>query len=265
MKYGHNSAQFTGWPDKRMRSDADDDAPFLLQGDYPFANPGPVLPPPAELRYFDTYLSATEPSEDGAMSGGLISNYADDLVCAPVRGTGPVHRNGDRITVTSWHLKGSLSLGAISNGTKPPFGRSVFIALIRDSAPNGVLPTAPDVYVNPSASPDALMHILRNPLRGKRFEVLRTGTYDLSPTSCNVWDAVAPDSTANPGRMVNFEFFVPLNRDVRFHAPISSILHIIENCFHVIAFCTPHYAVGLENAPRVYMTYSSRIRFFSHA
>lgn len=253
---------------KRMRSSADGIDDVLLSPDDKVASSGQVFPAP-ELKYYDTYLPQTIISQDGSLADGIISVHSGfgDVAC-PVRGDNPQERNGNHIIITSWQIKFVLDLAAISNGTAPPTGRTVFIALVRDKQTNNTQCTAAQIYTSmQTGDPVFLACLLRNPLFGDRFEVLRSGLFDLNPASCNVWSEVTPDCTANPGRQVCVEYFVPLSVPVTFSSNSAGPPPYAaqDNTLHVVAFCTPSLEdAELEIAPPVYMRYQSRVRFLSH-
>lgn len=263
MKKGYGSLRrgsFGATADKRLRSDSDDHDDVLL----PFNSKVPsalAFLSPGELKYYDTYLGATEPSESAALTNGVISVYANYPIATPERGDTPTHRNGNQIVITSWQLKITVQAPAIDNATRSPVPRQVFFALVLDTKTNNSQCIAFDIFLNASGSADHLMELLRNPYHGSRFEVLRSETFAFDAPTLDVFDPALPDQIAIPGYSRLFEYFLPLNVRVNFNASSRDITTVIDNSLHVVAFCSPAYGVPGQNWQRVYFQYTSRIRF----
>lgn len=249
---------------KRVRDSSDDHDDVLLPLNRQVSAASSVLSP-GGLKYFDTYLLNTEPSELLSAALAVINSVATPIFCPTIR-DGPIYRNTQHALVTSWHLKGTLYLDAISNGTDIAKPRSVVMFLVLDKATNGTQCLASDVLLDMSAgvSPINVLNLLRNPLHGSRFEVLRSATFDLSPHSVSVYDPAIPDACVNSGRIVPFEFFLPLNVLVTFNAHAAALSSVVDNSFHIICIQAPAFPVTIvDKYPRVSCTYQSRVRFSS--
>jgi len=247
-------------PVKRVSRDSDDHDDVLLPFNGPFPSVGTFLSP--ELKYYDTFLTA-QPMAPQIQGLSLISTFANENTpFSPERGDGPSHRTGGFARVTSWQLKGTLNIPAIDDATRPPIGRRVFIALVRDKRCNGtVLTSGLPVFINPGGDAIAL---LRNPFYGDRFEVLATKNFDLNPRTFWTQDPLLPDQIVISGMIRSFDFFVPLNCGVNFNgASTRDITDLVDNAFYVIAVCTAHTGTALENYQEVDISYNSRFRFYS--
>jgi len=249
---------------KFVRSSSDDHDDVLLPLNGKVAAARAFLAAP-ELKFCDTYLLATDCGEAANLSDGLVSQYSGPTsgrpLFLPVRGDAYDRRTGTAVHVRSWHLKLSLQVLPIDNGTRIPQGISVFVALIHDKQTNGALCSAADIFSNASGDQNLLMCLQRNPLFGKRFEVLRSEIVDVTPNVFEVLDILTPDQTASMGVWKHLEFFIPLDFVVNFAENSGQIQDIVDHSFHVYAVRTPHNGSGAENYPPVRAVFSSRFRF----
>lgn len=249
---------------KRQRSSAHDDDDVLLPLDGKVAAARAFLAAP-ELKFFDTYLLVTDCGEAANLSDGMVSNFCGPIANGPLfnpgQGDGLNARNDRAVLVRSWHVKGSLQVLPIDNGTKIPEGISVFVALIHDKQTNGAQCSAADVFVNGSGSQNLLMCLQRNPHRGARFEVLRSTIIDMKPIDFEVLDILTPDQTASVGQWAHFEFFIPMDTVVNFKGNAGTIADIVDNSWHIYAVRTPHNAVALEKYAPCRIVFTSRFRF----
>lgn len=249
---------------KRVRSDSDDNDDVLLPFNGKVAAARAFLSAP-ELKYFDTYLLATDVGESATLSDGMVSNFAGPIANTPLfnpgLGDAPNARNDRRVLVRSWHVKLSLQLLPIDNGTKIPQGITVFVALIQDKQTNSAVCAASDVFVNQSGDQNLLMCLQRNPFRGARFDVLRSERVDMTPNDFDVLSIAAPDQTATSGRWEHLEFFIPLDVPVNFKNNGSTHDAIIDNSWHIYAVRTPHNDILAEIHPPVRCVFTSRFRF----
>jgi len=249
---------------KRLRRASHDDDDVLLPYNGKVAAARAFLAAP-ELKFFDTYLLTTDCGESATLSDGLVSNFAGPIANGPLfnpgLGDGLNARNDRACLVRSWHVKGSLQVLPIDNGTKIPEGISVFLALIQDKQTNGAQCTAADVFVNGSGSQNLLMCLQRNPHRGARFEVLRSEIIDMKPIDFEVLDILTPDQTASVGQWAHFEFFIPVDTVVNFKGNAGTIADIVDNSWHIYAVRTPHNAVALEKYAPCRIVFTSRFRF----
>jgi len=252
---------------KRLRRASNDDDDVLLPYNGKVAAARAFLAAP-ELKFFDCYLLATDCGEAANLSDGIRSIYCGPIANGPLfnpgLGDGLNARNDRRVLVRSWHVKGSLQVLPIDNGTKIPEGISVFIALVQDKQTNGAQCSAADVYINASGSQNLLMCLQRNPLRGSRFDVIRSEIVDMKPIDFEVLDILTPDQTASVGQWAHFEFFMPLDCEVNFMGNAGTIADIVDNSWHVIAFRTPHNAVLAEKYAPVRIVFTSRFRYIEN-
>jgi len=245
---------------KRVRSAPDDYDDVLLPHNSAVPASLSFFAPP-QLKYFDTYLGSTEPSESGSLANGVVSAYANYAVSVPERGDTPSTRDGNVIRITSWQLKVAFQAPAIDNATRAPVPRLVFLALVLDKQTNNAQSTAFEMFLNPSGNAEHNTQLLRNPFHGSRFEVLRSETFAFDAPTLDVFDPALPDQIAIPGYSRFLEFYIPLDVLVHFNASTRAITDVVDNSLHVVAFCSPSGGVVGENWQRIYMTYTSRIRF----
>lgn len=249
---------------KYLRSGSDDCDDVLLPVNGKVAAARAFLAAP-ELKIYDTYLLATDVGEAADLSDGMVSIYNGPIANGPLfnpgLGDNTNARNDRCVLLRSWHVKLSLQLLPIDNGTKIPQGITVFVALIHDKATNGSQCTAADVFVNGSADQNLLMCLQRNPFRGSRFEVLRSERVDMTPKDFDVLDVALPDQTATSGRWEHLEFFIPLDLAVNWKGNSSTISDVVDHSFHIYAVRTPHNDVLAEIHPPVRCVFTSRFRF----
>jgi len=249
---------------KRVRGTSSDYDDVLLPYNGKVAAARAFLTAP-ELKFFDTYLLATDVGQAANLSDGMVSNFVGPVANGPLFNPGLGDnlnaRNDRRVLVRSWHVKLSLQLLPIDNGTKIPQGITVFVALIVDKKTNGAQCTPADVFVNQSGDQNLLMCLQRNPFRGDRFEVLRSERVDMTPNDFDVLDIAVPDQTATTGRWEHLEFFIPLDDEVNFLNNNSTITAISDRSYHIYAVRTPHNAVLAEIYPPVRCVFTSRFRF----
>jgi len=249
---------------KRVRSDSDDYDDVLLPFNGKVAAARSFLSAP-ELKVYDTYLLATDVGEAANLSDGMVSIYNGPIANGPLFNPGigdnTNARNDRRVLVKSWHVKLSLQLLPIDNGTKIPQGITVFVALIHDKLTNGSQCTPADVFVNQSGDQNLLMCLQRNPFRGSRFEVLRSERVDMTPKDFDVLDIAVPDQTATSGRWEHLEFFIPIDVAVNWKGNSSTISDVVDHSFHIYAVRTPHNDVLAEIHPPVRCVFTSRFRY----
>lgn len=247
-----------------MRRASDDDDDVLLPFNNQITAARAFLSAP-QLKFCDTYLLSTDCGIAADLSDGLVSQYSGPtagrpLFC-PIRGDAYDRRDGKSVIVKSWHVKVSLQVLPIDNGTKIPEGITVFLALIHDKQTNGSLCSPSNIFVNPSGSQNLLMCLQRNPLFGDRFDVLRSERVDMTPQDFEVLDILTPDQTASLGRWEHVEYFIPLDIRVNFLENSGQIQDILDSSFHVYAVRTPHNAVLAENYAPCRIVFTSRFRF----
>jgi len=263
---GYSSHRAAGTLLKRLRVSSDDYSDVLLPTDGPVAASAAFLLA-SELKFFDSYLDTTEVSE-GPLSFALcvLSAYSSPqaCVCVPLVGDRYIDRDNDVILLKSWQFKCTISSNSLTNGTKLPAPRLVFVALVLDTLTNKAQCGADKIWWNQSGSGSQLMNLLRNPLFGKRFQVLRQEVFDLNCVSSSVSSTVTPDEVAAQGKALAFEWFLNLDIPVRFAANTGAITDVVDNSLHVCAVALPSGGVVPENWQRVYIDYQSRVRFLSH-
>jgi len=259
--YGGHSR---GYPAKRVLSGSSDDDAVLLPFNRP-VSPVSAFLSQKELKYYDTFVDFTSPGTSASFADSNItaSAGASKVIFNPGQGDSPTSRDGNRILVKSLHIKGSVRLGAIDDGTLIPQPRRIFIAIVRDCITNGASSTGFDVWVNPSGAQHQLMNVHRNLLFGPRYAILRQCQIDMTPTDFEVLTITVPDQTATTGRLECFDFFIPLDDLVVFKANAGVIADVDNISYWVHAFEYPFGAGAGIICPLMEINYSSRVRFIS--
>jgi len=253
-----------GYPSKRLLSGSFDDDPVLLPFNRP-VSPASAFLSQKELKYYDTFADFTAPGESASFSDSNITanSGASKVIFNPGQGDSPSGRNGNRALVKSLHIKGSVRLGAIDDGTYIPQPRRIFIAIVRDCITNGASSTGFNIWVNPSGAQHQLMNVHRNLSFGPRYAVLRQCQFDMTPTDFEVLTITVPDQTASPGRLECFDFFIPLDDLVVFKGNAGTIADVDNISYWVHAFEYPYgKAVGVIH-PGMEINYNARVRYIS--
>jgi len=267
-KYGTSGGSRGQRALKRVSRDSDDDADVLL----PVNNPVPFIGafPPKELKYYDTWCDPLFINGETTLTNGnrtaAASGVNNRVIFNPSQGDSPSSRHGTRCIIKSLHIKFSIHLYAIDNGTYIPAARAVFIAIVHDRLTNGAACTASDIWINPGGSEQLLLSMHRNPFHGDRFTILRQCIVPMTVKNFQVLDIITPDQTASSGRVKHFEYFIPLDLMVNFKALAGApgILDVIDHSFWVYAYDFPDGSTPItEFAPAMSIAYNARCRFIT--
>jgi len=249
---------------KRVLSGSDDDDDVLLPHNGSFSVAGAFFPE-KELKYYDTWIDFQAPGTASTCADSNMTDIAGagKTICNPGQGDSPSGRNGNKILVKSLHIKGSVRLSSIDDGSLIPQPRRIFIAVVRDGQTNGIATTGFNVWVNPSGAQHQLMNLHRNLNFSDRYAVLRQCQIDMTPTDFEVLTITVPDQTASVGRLACFEFFIPLDDVVVFKSDTNSIADVVNTSYWVHAIEYPFGgAVGVIS-PGMEINYNARVRFIS--
>jgi len=249
---------------KRLSRGSDDDDDVLLPS-YGSISPAAAFLSEKELKYYDTWIDFQAPGTASTCADSNMTDIAGSgkVICNPGQGDGVSSRNGNRILVKSLHIKGSVRLAAIDDGSLIPQPRRIFIAVVRDGATNGGATTGFNVWVNPSGAQHQLMNLHRNLNFASRYSVLRQCTIDMTPTDFEVLTITVPDQTATTGRLECFEFFIPLDDVVVFQSNANDISAVQNISYWVHALEYPFGAGVGVITPGMEINYNARIRFIS--
>lgn len=262
--YGAHGRGSRGGAVKRVSRDSSDDVALLLPGYRPVSPAGAFLSQ-AELKYYDTFVDFQAPGSSASYTDSNMTAVAgaSKVICLPSPNDTASGRSNNKVLVKSLHVRGSVRLGAIDDGTLIPQPRRICIAIVRDEFTNGASSTGASVWVNPSGAQHQIMNAHRNLDFFTRFAVLKQFQIDMTPTDFEVLTIASPDQTASPGRLETFDCFIPLDDVVVFKGNAGTVADVSNISYWVHAFEYPFgSAVGVI-CPLMEINYTSRIRFFS--
>lgn len=164
-------------------------------------------------------------------------------ISAIAQGDGESNRDGRKCTLTSVHLRGTVTQDA-SSGTSLNNGGIVRLALVQDTQTNGVQLNSENVFLTATNVELAF----RNLQFSKRFKVLMSKLIVFNKTA-GAGDGTADDS---PAFVVPFTFNKKVNIPVIHNGTTAVVAAITDNSLHIVAFASTA-AVNLK--------YESRVRF----
>lgn len=214
-----------------------------------------------EKKFLDTTVKQTAVGAAAALTGGEYDPSATSgsgggsggcigALSVPAQGDTEQSRDGKRIVIDSLILKGNVNFNA-SASAAPTEALKVFVAVVLDTQTNGAQLNSEDVFKNLAA--DAVLNVnpTKNLLFGKRFRILKSQVYDLTPPGA--YGATA--NNAHNGTQREFDWYIPFKGGlpVNLNAGTSAdVANCIDNSLHVVAFSS---VAGAE------ICYNSRIRF----
>jgi len=167
-------------------------------------------------------------------------------------GTSKTTRIGRIISVKKIYVTGRVEFGAYSSATEPTQG-AIQVYLVWDKQTNGAQLNSEDVFTLPVGLAEFCTTHVRNMDRSKRFKVLRKFEVfeDMGSLTSDTLDVFQL-----PYRWVPFEFIVDnLNIKVLYSGNAGTVADIVDNSFHILAFCS-------VAAPTKYIQYNCRIYFY---
>jgi len=205
-----------------------------------------------EKKFLDTAKADTAIGAAAALTGGEYDPSAGCTGClsCPAQGDTEQSRDGKHIVIDAVMLKGYVQNGE-SVGEAPEAATKVFVAVILDTQTNGAQLNSEDVFKNTLASAATNADPLKNLLFGKRFRILKSQVFDLTPVG--ITGAAATNSHWAVRR--DFDWYIPFKGGlpVNMNAGIAAdVANVIDNSLHVVAFST----VGGST-----LGYNARIRF----
>lgn len=197
-----------------------------------------------EYKFFDTAKATA--TLTSTWTGGELDPAVFNCLFAPVKGTGPSDRNGDKAHVVSISVRGKIAMPVSSDQADVLTPRSFCILLVLDTQTNGAQLNAEDVMV--ATEPEELN--FRNLQYRQRFRVLKKWKGTLHQT-------VAFNDGANTGSVTGgarlFECNLKMgNMPVTFIGNGGTIADIGDNSLHII---------GCSNSATPTITYACRVRF----
>lgn len=205
-----------------------------------------------EKKFLDSAKTATAVGAAAALTGGEYdpSTGCTGCLSCPAQGDTEQSRDGKRIVIDSLILKGYVQQDG-SVGEVPEPVLKVFIAVILDTQTNGAQLNSEDVFKNTLASTDTNSDPLKNLLFGNRFRILKSQTYDLTPSG--ITGAAA--TLAHNAVRREFDWYIPFKGGLQVNlnaGTTADVANVIDNSVHVVAFAT---TTGCNIA------YNARIRF----
>jgi len=185
-------------------------------------------------------------SGPGGGSGGCV-----DCISCPVQGDGEQQRDGKKIVIDSVILKGAVFLDASAAATAAFDPVKVFVAVVLDTQTNGAQMSSEGCFKSLGAAAELNACPLKNLLSGKRFRILKSQIYDLTPIGVATNNA----NLGFNGTRRDFDWYIPFKGGLPVElnsGTTANVSNVIDNSIHVIAFAT----LGGSK-----ITYNSRIRF----
>lgn len=206
-----------------------------------------------ENKFFDTSLVNTALSAPSDCTGGEVDPATALCLTVPAVGDGEQNRDGKQICGKYLVIKGKVATTVSEVQTDPTIATEVYLACVLDTQTNGAQLNSEDVFKNTAANASIACHPLKNLLFGKRFKILKDGTFNLSNPSIAFIGANAFAVCAN---VRYFNWYIPL-RNLKFNfngGTTSAIANVIDNSVHLIA-----YTSSTQQAP--FISYQARFRF----
>jgi len=206
-----------------------------------------------EKKFLDTRLSSTAINSSGALASGM---YDPDSGCTgalsvPAQGDSEQNREGKRYVIDSLILKGYL-LNPGSATSAIEASAKVFLAVVLDTQTNGAQMTAATCFKNLLGTAAGAADPMKNLLSGKRFRILKSQVYDLTPSGAF---AASANFASNEVRR-DFDWYIPFKGGLPVNLNATNVnadvANVVDNSLHVVAFSTLN---GCDIA------YNARIRF----
>jgi hypothetical protein len=207
-----------------------------------------------EKKFLDTSISGVAIAATADCTGAEMdptgSGCTGTLSC-PAQGDSEQQRNGKKFTIDSLILKGFVVQPA-SISSAPFASAKVFVAVVLDTQTNAAQLNSEDVFKSLAATISTNVDPMKNLLFGKRFRLLKTQVYDLTPVG--VSSGASGVFTANGVRR-DFDWYIPFKGGLPVECnatATATVANVIDNSLHVIAYATSGDCT---------MSYNARIRF----
>jgi len=206
-----------------------------------------------EKKFLDTAKSDTGIASVPALTGGEYdpSTGCTGCLSCPAQNDTEQGRDGKRIVIDSLILKGYVRTGGETG--QAPFASPVkaFVAVILDTQTNANQLNSEDVFKNLLGTANGVVCPTKNLLFGKRFRILKSQVFDLTPIGI----AAAGASIAFNGVRRDFDWYIPFKGGLPVElnsGTTADVANVIDNSLHVVAFAT-----DADSA----IAYNARIRF----
>lgn len=207
-----------------------------------------------EKKFYDTSLNNSALTAPANATGGEHDPSATICLNTVTQGDGESQRDGRQITMRSLQLKGQVRCAAQTLQSSADNASKIFIAVVLDTQTNGAQLNSEDVFKNTSANAIQAANPFRNLQFAKRFRVLATRSFTLTPLML-ANDAAATGNLTQGGLLKSFDMFINLKGiKTLFTGTTETVANITDNSLHVVAFTN---SVGL--VPE--LSYNARLRF----
>lgn len=211
-----------------------------------------------EKKFLDTALTDTAIASNADLTSGVYdpSTGCTGCLSCPAEGDTEQQRDGKKYVIDSLVLKGYVQNGQ-SVGEAPEGSTKVFVAVVLDTQTNGAQMTSDDCFKNTLNAAPTIADPLKNLLSGKRYRILKSQVFDLTPIGISA----AAATTAHWAVRRDFDWYIPFKGGLPVNLKAASpagtgvnanVANVVDNSLHVIAFST----VGGSS-----IGYNSRIRF----
>lgn len=205
-----------------------------------------------ELKFKDTFLVGGALTAPTDASGGEHDPSATIVLNAILQDDGEQDRDGRVVRMESIHIKGQVTCAAQADQTTVDALPSIFIALVCDKQTNGATIVSENVYVNPSANGTLAAFPMRNLAFIKRFQILKTWSFQMDPPQFSFQDSTNLDQASTA---TTFEGYVKLKGlQTTYSGTAAVVASITDTSLHVIA-----YTGNQLMAPLI--SYNARLRF----
>lgn len=206
-----------------------------------------------EKKFLDCAKTETAIAANTDLTSGVYSPTTGCTGClsVPAQGDTEQSRDGKKIVIDSLILKGSVYLEAAAAATAAFDPVKIFVAVVLDSQTNAAVMTSESCFKNLGATAELNANPLKNLLSGKRFRILKSQVYDLTPVGVATNNA----NVGFNGVRRDFDWYIPFKGGLQVELNSGTTANVsacIDNSLHVVAFAT------LAGAK---IQYNSRIRF----
>ncbi len=197
-----------------------------------------------ESKFIDsTYTDAIVTSIAGAEADppGAGAQTSPGSISGIAQGDGESNRDGRKCTLTSVHVRGSVTRDSASAMTNAAVIR---VVLVQDTQTNGVQLSAENVFVDSGN----VEHQWRNLQFSKRFKVLKDQTFIVQPPAAG-GNGTSNDAGAG---IRTFKWNIPVNIPVIHNGTTVAITNVTDNSLHMLAWSSDTLTT---------LKYQSRVRF----
>lgn len=204
-----------------------------------------------EKKFLDTCKAVTAVPGAAAMTGGEFdpSTGCTGCLSCPAQGDTEQARDGKRFVIDSLILKGYVN-NPESASEAVVAANKIFVAVILDTQTNGAQLNSEDVFKNLLATGAGTVNPTKNLLFGKRFRILKSQVWDLTPIGSAPAGLIASAAVRK-----DFDWYIPFKGGLPVNCnagTTADVANVADNSLHIVAFSTT------GNAQ---IAYNARIRF----